>query len=102
MQGANKEALAVAHVSGANFIRAEGYVFSHVADEGWMDACAGELLRYRKSIGAENVLVFTDVKKKHRLVPTPLYMCGHSLFSLLGYVCVSVSVYVHGMCGYSR
>ena len=48
-----------------DFIRAEGYVFSHVADEGWMDSCAGELLRYRKFINAENVLVLTDIKKKH-------------------------------------
>lgn len=63
--GANKEALAVAKASGANFIRAEGYVYSHVADEGWMDSCAGELLRYRKAIGAEEVMVWTDVKKKH-------------------------------------
>ena len=55
----------MAQASGADFIRAEGYVFSHVADEGWMDSCAGELLRYRKLIGAENVLVFTDIKKKH-------------------------------------
>ena len=63
--GSNKEALAVAQTSGADFIRAEGYVFSHVADEGWMDSCAGELLRYRKFINAENVLVLTDIKKKH-------------------------------------
>ena len=63
--GSNKEALAVAHASGADFIRAEGYVFSHVADEGWMDSCAGELLRYRKMIDAERVMVFTDIKKKH-------------------------------------
>ena len=66
--GSNKEALAVAHASGADFIRAEGYVFSHVADEGWMDSCAGELLRYRKMIDAEKVMVFTDIKKKHSLV----------------------------------
>ena len=32
-----------------------------------MDACAGELLRYRRAVGAENILVFTDIKKKHRL-----------------------------------
>ena len=55
----------MAQASGADFIRAEGYVFSHVADEGWMDSCAGELLRCRKFIKAENVLVLTDIKKKH-------------------------------------
>ncbi|GMR30083.1 hypothetical protein PMAYCL1PPCAC_00278 [Pristionchus mayeri] len=65
LAGANREAMAVAHATGFDFIRAEGFVFSHVADEGWMDACAGDLLRYRRMIGADNVAVFTDLKKKH-------------------------------------
>jgi predicted TIM-barrel enzyme len=30
-----------------------------------MDACAGSLLRYRKQIGATDILVMTDIKKKH-------------------------------------
>ncbi|PAV83450.1 hypothetical protein WR25_08688 [Diploscapter pachys] len=46
-------------------VRSECFVFSHVADEGWMDANAGELLRFRKKIGADQVAVITDVKKKH-------------------------------------
>ena len=65
LAGANKEALSAALSSGADFIRAEGFVFSHVADEGIMNSCAGELLRYRKAIGAEHVKVITDIKKKH-------------------------------------
>ncbi|CAG5117649.1 unnamed protein product [Candidula unifasciata] len=65
LAGANKEALAVAKASGLQFIRAEGFVFSHVADEGIMNACAGELMRYRKNIDADDVMVFTDIKKKH-------------------------------------
>jgi predicted TIM-barrel enzyme len=45
------------------YIRAEGFVFSHVADEGLMNACAGQLLRYRKQLGIEEkVAVFTDIK----------------------------------------
>jgi uncharacterized protein len=36
-----------------------------VADEGIIESCAGELLRYRRTIGAERVLVFADIKKKH-------------------------------------
>jgi len=55
----------VAQSAGLQFIRAEGFVFSHVADEGWIDGCAGPLLRYRRQIGAENVSVFCDIKKKH-------------------------------------
>ena len=65
LAGANKEALAVAKAANFQFIRAEGFVFGHVADEGYIDSCAGELLRYRKAIGAEDVKIFTDIKKKH-------------------------------------
>lgn len=65
LAGANQAALAVAQASGAQFIRAEGFVFGHMADEGLMTSDAGTLLRYRKAIGAEQVLIFTDIKKKH-------------------------------------
>lgn len=65
LASANCQALAVAKAADLQFIRAEGFVFSHIADEGFTDACAGNVLRYRKQIDAENVLVFTDLKKKH-------------------------------------
>jgi membrane complex biogenesis BtpA family protein len=65
LAGANREAIAVAQACGAGFVRAEGFVFAHVADEGLIDAGAGELLRYRRAIGAEGVRVFVDIKKKH-------------------------------------
>lgn len=65
LAGANREALAVAQASGAAFVRVEGFVFAHVADEGPISADAAELLRYRRSIGAEGIRVFADVKKKH-------------------------------------
>jgi uncharacterized protein len=65
LAAANKEALAIAFNSGLDFIRAEGFVFGHIADEGYIDSNAAELLRYRKQIGAERVKIFTDIKKKH-------------------------------------
>jgi len=65
LAGANQEALAVAHACSAAFIRVEGYVFAHVADEGLIEGCAGTLLRYRKAIGAEGIRVLADIKKKH-------------------------------------
>jgi len=65
LAGANREAIAVADASGADFVRVEGFVFAHVADEGVIESCAGELLRYRRAIGAERILVFADIKKKH-------------------------------------
>ena len=46
-------------------MRVEGFVFAHVADEGLIESSAGDLLRYRRAIGADGVLVFADIKKKH-------------------------------------
>lgn len=65
LAGANKAALAAAHSAGIDFIRAEGFVFGHLADEGLIEAQAGELLRYRKQLNADQIAVFTDIKKKH-------------------------------------
>lgn len=65
LAGANIEALAVAHAAGLDFIRAEGFAYAHVADEGLIQASAAKLLRYRRMIGAERVQVWADVKKKH-------------------------------------
>ena len=65
LAGANLSAVAVAHACGASFVRVEGFVFAHVADEGLIESSAGALLRYRRMIGAEMVRVFADIKKKH-------------------------------------
>jgi uncharacterized protein len=66
LAGANCEALAVAHASGCQLVRCEGFVYSHIADEGLMpEADAGRLLRFRRMIGAEDVAIIADVKKKH-------------------------------------
>ncbi len=65
LAGANKQALAVALAAELDFIRAEGFIFAHIADEGFMDGQAAALLRYRKAIGAEGIKIFTDIKKKH-------------------------------------
>ena len=65
LAGANTEAMSVAHAAGLDFIRAEGFAFAHVADEGLIESSAAELLRFRRRIGAERVRVWADVKKKH-------------------------------------
>jgi hypothetical protein len=65
LAGADREALAVALACGAAFVRVEGFVFAHVADEGLIESDAGALLRHRRAIGAEGVRVFADIKKKH-------------------------------------
>jgi len=65
LAGANTEAVSVAHAASLDFIRAEGFAFAHVADEGFIESSAARLLRFRRQIGAERVGVWADVKKKH-------------------------------------
>lgn len=66
LAGANRAALAVALAGGASFIRAEGFVFASVADEGLLEeADAGPLLRYRRQVGGESIRILADIKKKH-------------------------------------
>jgi len=65
LAAANKSGLAVAKAAELQFIRAEGFVFGHVGDEGWIDACAGPLLKYRHQMGGQGISIFCDIKKKH-------------------------------------
>jgi membrane complex biogenesis BtpA family protein len=65
LAGANHEAVAVAHAAGLDFVRAEGFAFAHVADEGFIQSSAASLLRFRRHIGADRVQIWADVKKKH-------------------------------------
>jgi membrane complex biogenesis BtpA family protein len=65
LAGANLAALAVAHACGAQFIRCEGFVFGHLADEGFLQADAAGLLRERSRLGAEQVAIWADIRKKH-------------------------------------
>ena len=66
LAGANREAVSIAHATGARFVRAEGFAYAAVADEGLLEeADAGPLLRHRKAIGAEDVAIWSDVRKKH-------------------------------------
>jgi membrane complex biogenesis BtpA family protein len=65
LAAANGAALAVAIAADLQFVRVEGFVFAHIADEGWIDGCAGKLLRERKRLGAEHIEIWADIKKKH-------------------------------------
>lgn len=66
LAGANSAAMSIAHASGCSFIRAEGFAYAAVADEGlFAEADAGPLLRHRRMLGADTVSIWADVQKKH-------------------------------------
>lgn len=62
--GAN-QAFAVAKAAGAAFIRVNEWANAYVANEGLIEGAAARALRYRGSIGAQNVAVFADAHVKH-------------------------------------
>ncbi|HKJ16528.1 MAG TPA: BtpA/SgcQ family protein [Xanthomonadales bacterium] len=70
LEAANEDALVVANDCGLDFIRVEGFVYAHVGGAGFIDACAGSLLRKRAELGCTHIRVFPDINKKH---------CAHAM-----------------------
>ncbi|WP_254065453.1 MULTISPECIES: BtpA/SgcQ family protein [unclassified Acidisoma] len=58
-------ALAIAKSAGAVFIRVNQWANAYVANEGFIEGEAAEILRYRASISAKDVLIFADTHVKH-------------------------------------
>ena len=64
LRNACTEALSIAHVCGADFIRCNVVIGAYVTDQGIVQGCAAELARLRRALGSE-VLIFGDVHVKH-------------------------------------
>jgi hypothetical protein len=58
-------ALAVCVAAGAAFIRVNQWANAYVANEGFMEGRAGEAMRYRAALRAEDVRIFADAHVKH-------------------------------------
>jgi len=58
-------ALAIAHAISARFIRVNVLTESLMTDQGIINGCAHDLMRYRKQLGAADVQVYADVRSKH-------------------------------------
>ena len=64
LRNACEEALSVAHVAGAQFIRCNILIGAYATDQGIIEGCAAKVARLRKELGSR-VLVFGDVHVKH-------------------------------------
>jgi membrane complex biogenesis BtpA family protein len=64
LRNACQEALSVAYVAGADFIRCNVVIGAYVTDQGIIQGCAAELARLRASFD-QDVLVLGDVHVKH-------------------------------------
>jgi membrane complex biogenesis BtpA family protein len=65
LANAGVPALAIAKSAGAAFIRVNQWANAYVANEGFIEGEAAEILRYRASISAKDVLIFADTHVKH-------------------------------------
>ena len=59
-----EEALSIAHVAGAQFIRCNILIGAYATDQGIIEGCAARVARLKKTLGSD-VLVFGDVHVKH-------------------------------------
>jgi len=68
------EAMAIAHVCGASYIRVNAFSEVMVSDQGILKPRAYDLMRYRRYLRAEHVAVLADVHVKHAspLVARPI------------------------------
>ncbi|MDA4124795.1 MAG: BtpA/SgcQ family protein [Thaumarchaeota archaeon] len=64
LRNACEEALSVAHVSGAQFIRCNILIGAYATDQGIIEGCAARVARLKKMLDSD-VLVFGDVHVKH-------------------------------------
>lgn len=58
-------ALAIAHASGAQFVRINILTGARLTDQGVISGNAHEILRFRKKIGATSVKIFADIAVKY-------------------------------------
>lgn len=58
-------AMGIAAIVGAQFIRINILSDALVTDQGLIQGCSAQLLRYRRMLGAENILIFSDIESKH-------------------------------------
>lgn len=65
MRNSWSAAMAIAAAVEAQYVRINVLGDALVADQGIIQGCASELLRYRKYLGAEGVRIFADVDCKH-------------------------------------
>ena len=64
LRNACEEALSVAHVTGAQFIRCNILIGAYATDQGIIEGCAARVARLRRALRSE-VLVLGDVHVKH-------------------------------------
>ena len=67
----HEAAISTALAAGADFVRLAVFVDTVVGPSGIMNPCSADALRYRKTIGADNVKILADVQVKYTHMLSP-------------------------------
>lgn len=59
------QSIAIGKAAGGVFVRANQWANAYIANEGFVEGAAAEALRFRRTIGADEIAVFADVHVKH-------------------------------------
>jgi membrane complex biogenesis BtpA family protein len=65
MMNGIEQAIAVAHSTGAQWVRAYELANAYISNSGYIEAAGPKALRYRKMLGADDVMLFGDFHVKH-------------------------------------
>jgi uncharacterized protein len=60
-----RSAIGIAAACGGAFVRVNVHVGAYITDQGLIEGRAFETLRHRRTIGAESIAIFADVRVKH-------------------------------------
>jgi membrane complex biogenesis BtpA family protein len=76
-----KAAMGIAAVVGARFVRINVLTDVMITDQGLVTSSAAQLVRYRRMLGADDVLIFADINSKHAVpvAERPLAVVAHDM-----------------------
>ena len=90
-----RSALAIAHVTNAQFVRIPVFVDTMVYAGGVIHPCAREALQYRKKLGANSIQILADIQVKHAYSLAPAMPIEESAVNAL--TCGADGVIVTGV-----
>lgn len=65
LRNAAETALAISRVIGGKYIRVNVLTDALVTDQGIIEGCAADLIRYRKELDSKDIKIFADIHSKH-------------------------------------
>jgi membrane complex biogenesis BtpA family protein len=76
-----KAAMGIAAAVGARFVRINILTDVMITDQGLINSSAAQLVRYRRMLGADDVLIFADINSKHAVpvAQRPLAVVAHDM-----------------------